>query len=90
VDDDVILVKKSGHLVEMAVAPYPYEAQKVLPNLLKKHPKLLAGYQMDRGGPRRSVLVGCEVPVPDHPGGTGHWRMGPLFVDQAPSQPSSR
>jgi hypothetical protein len=40
----------------MAVAPYPYEAEKVLQDLLKKHPKLLAGYQMDQSGPRRSVV----------------------------------
>jgi hypothetical protein len=75
VDDDVIFVKRGDHLVEMAVGPYPYKAEKVLQDLLKKHPKLLAGYQMDRGDPRRFVLVGCEVPVPDHPGGAGHWKL---------------
>lgn len=79
-DDDVIFMRRGEELIPLAAAPY--EAEAVLQKLLDEYPQLLAGYQMDRGNPRRFLLVKREAPIADHDGGGGRWSIDHLFLDQ--------
>ena len=46
-----------------------YESEDLLQRLLAEYPALLAGELMDRGSPRRWILVKREAGVPGVPGG---------------------
>ena len=59
-----------------------YDAEDLLQELLEKHPDLLAGDQMRADLPRRWLLIGREVGIPDAPGAVDRWSIDHLFVDQ--------
>ncbi len=59
-----------------------YEAERVLQDLLAKHPDLPAGDQVDATAPRRWLLVTREASVPGEEGGAGRWALDHLFLDQ--------
>ena len=59
-----------------------YDAEDLLQELLEKHPDFLAGDQMRADSPRRWLLIGREVGIPDAPGGADRWSIDHLFVDQ--------
>jgi hypothetical protein len=60
----------------------PYEAEKVLQELIEKFPSLLAGDQYSGDAPRRWLLVGREAAVPDDEDAGGRWSVDHLFLDQ--------
>jgi hypothetical protein len=63
---------------ELAASRYEKEAD--FQTLLAKHPALLDGHQFDPVTPRRWLLVGQEVAVPD--AGSDRWSLDHLFIDQ--------
>ena len=80
VQDDVIFIRRGEDLVSLSAASY--EAEAVLQQLLEHHPQLLAGYQVNRGDPRRFVLMRREALAVDHEGGGGRWSIDHVFLDQ--------
>ena len=59
--------------------PFPREAD--IQRLIAAHPEVLAGEAMTPAEPRRWLLVGVEVPVPDAAGGA-RWFLDVLLLDQ--------
>lgn len=78
--EDAIFINGPDGLIEMGAAGYETESR--LQALLEQHPALLGGGQMTPEEPRRFLLVGREVGVPDREGGSGRWSLDHLFVDQ--------
>jgi hypothetical protein len=60
----------------------PYEAEKMLQELIAKFPSLLAGDQYSGDTPRRWLLVGREAALPDDDDAGGRWSVDHLFLDQ--------
>jgi hypothetical protein len=80
VSGGIFLLRGDDELVEMVETPY--EAEKVLQELIEKFPTLLAGDQYSGDTPRRWLLVGREATVPDDEVGGGRWSVDHLFLDQ--------
>ncbi len=59
----------------------PYEAERVLQDLLSNNPGLLSGNASDESA-QRWLLVRQEIGVPDEPGGPDRWSLDHLFLDQ--------
>jgi hypothetical protein len=76
----IFLLDSDQSLVPMLETPY--EAEVLLQELLAEHPDLLAGEQVDPENPRRWLLLKREAGVPIEEGGTAHWALDHLFVDQ--------
>jgi len=76
----IYLLNKNSELVGMDEAPY--DSEKLLQELLAKHPDLLAGEQIDTEDPRRWLLVAREMSVPDEDDGGARWSLDHLFLDQ--------
>jgi hypothetical protein len=66
----------------VAMQEQPYDSERLLQELLAKHPDLLAGEQVDAHEPRRWVLVTREMGVPGEEDGAGRWSLDHLFLDQ--------
>lgn len=79
-DNDAIFLVRDGALVPLVNTAYDSEG--VLQKLLAEFPDLIAGGQVDPDAPRRWVLVGREVGVPDHQGGGDRWSLDHLILDQ--------
>lgn len=67
-------------LIEMEESGYALEAD--LQELLARYPKLLAGDQINSAAPRRWLLVKRELGLPSEEGGSDHWSVDHLFLDQ--------
>lgn len=78
--DGIFIVRDDGTLVPMRAGPF--EKEDVLQRLLADHPSLLAGEAMNPIMPRRWLLIGRELGVPDEDGGSDRWSIDHLFVDQ--------
>ncbi len=76
----VFVIQENGDLVEMAETRF--EKEDDFQQLLAKHPNLLAGDQMNSDSPRRWLLIGREIAVPDSEDGSGRWSLDHLFLDQ--------
>ena len=76
----IYLIQHDETLVELTETPY--DSEDLLQRLLATYPSVLAGDQVDRAVPRRWVLVGREVGVPDAAGGGDRWSLDHLFLDQ--------
>lgn len=66
----------------MAMEEAPYDSEKLLQELLARHPDLLAGEQIDSETPRRWLLVTREMAVPGELDGNARWSLDHLFLDQ--------
>mgnify|MGYP001039076770 CR=1 FL=1 len=71
---------EGNRLEEMEETPYLNEAR--FQELLARYPGVLAGDQIDEVDPRRFVLVAREIGIPAVEGGSGHWFLDHLFLDQ--------
>lgn len=60
----------------------PYEAERVLQDLIAQHPQILAGEQVDLSNPRRWLLLAQEAGVPSEADGYARWSVDHLVVDQ--------
>lgn len=76
----IYLLDRTSQLTPMEEAPY--DSERLLQELLAKHPGLLAGEQIDSEQPRRWLLVTREMSVPGEQGGGGRWSLDHLFLDQ--------
>ena len=59
-----------------------YDSEDDFQRILSRHPELLAGEQIDRDVPRRWILVGREIAIPDSEESGGRWSLDHMFVDQ--------
>lgn len=59
-----------------------FETEDVFQDLLARFPTLLTDADFGEGSPRRWMLVGREVAVPDVEDGAGRWSLDHLFLDQ--------
>jgi hypothetical protein len=78
--DGIFLIQNDGDLVRMDESPYATE--ELLQNLLSNYPDLLAGEQINKGQPRRWLLIKQEMGVPDDEGSSDRWSLDHLFLDQ--------
>lgn len=78
--DEIYVERDAGGLTPVRAAPY--DSEDVLQQLLARYPDLLAGNQMTGSEPRRWLLVGREIGVPDALDGDDRFALDHLFVDQ--------
>lgn len=76
----IYLIQDDDLLVELMEQAYDSEDQ--LQDLLETYPNLLAGDEIDRGTPRRWLLISREVTVPAEEEASGRWSLDHLFLDQ--------
>lgn len=72
----------NGNSDLMAMEESPYDSEKLLQELLAKHPDLLAGEQINSDEPRRWLLVTREMVVRGEEEGAARWSLDHLFLDQ--------
>ena len=75
----IYLLKDKNQVTRLEAMPY--DSEDFLQGLLKDHPDLLAGEQINPDEPRRWLLVAREMGVPHDEGG-GLWSIDLLFLDQ--------
>lgn len=78
--DPIYLIQAGGKAIRLESRMYDTEDE--FQGLLEKYPELLAGEQIDRVDPRRWLLVGREIGVPECEDGGARWTLDHLFVDQ--------
>lgn len=66
----------------MAMEEAPYDSEKLLQEMLAKHPDLLAGEQINSDEPRRWLLVTREMAVQGEEDDSPRWSLDHLFLDQ--------
>jgi len=76
----IFLVKDNNELVELHEEPYEIEDH--LQGLIAQYPALLSGEQAKTSAPRRWLLIGREVGVPDNESESNRWALDHLFIDQ--------
>lgn len=76
----VIFIDDGTEIREMREVAY--EAEKILQDLIAKHPAVLAGEQVDTTDPRRWVLVAQEAGLPGALGGPDRWAIDHVLLDQ--------
>lgn len=76
----IFLVKDNNELVELHEEPYEIEDH--LQGLIAQYPALLSGEQANTSAPRRWLLIGREVGVPDNESESNRWALDHLFIDQ--------
>jgi len=76
----IFLIKDNDELVRMEEAQHETEA--LFQKLLANYPDLLAGDQMNPDSPRKWLLIAREFGVPGEEGGSDHWSIDHLFLDQ--------
>lgn len=76
----IFLKKPTGQLESLTETRY--ETEDSLQELIATHHELLGGEQIDDEAPRRWLLVGREVRIPDTEGGADRWSIDHVFVDQ--------
>jgi hypothetical protein len=81
-NDAIYLISDSSSEKSMRLEPTPYVTEDEFQALLERFPELLAGEQIDRESPRRWLLVGREIGIPDSEDLSPRWALDHLFVDQ--------
>lgn len=76
----IYLLNQNSDLMPMEEAPY--DSEKLLQEMLAKHPDLLAGEQINREEPRRWLLITREMKVQGEEDGAARWSLDHLFLDQ--------
>jgi len=76
----ILALDANGNLI--ALEESSYISEDVLQRYLEDHPELIPGDQVNRGVPRRWLLIGREVPVPDRVDGKERWALDHLLLDQ--------
>lgn len=77
--DGIFLIKDDDSLVKLEESAY--DSEDLLQQLLEKYPDLMAGDQMNRGAPRRWLLISREMGVPSEEF-ENRWSVDHLFLDQ--------
>jgi hypothetical protein len=81
-NDAIYLINDASGEMARRLEPTPYATEHEFQGLLERFPELLAGEQIDRESPRRWLLVGREIGIPDSEGLSARWALDHLFVDQ--------
>jgi hypothetical protein len=81
-NDAIYLINDASSKTSIRLEPTPYGTEDEFQTLLERFPELLAGEQIDRDNPRRWLLVGREIGIPDSEGLSARWALDHLFVDQ--------
>jgi len=81
-NDAIYLINDKTDEKAMRLEPTPYVTEDEFQTLLERFPELLAGEQIDRVNPRRWLLVGREIGIPDSEDASARWALDHLFVDQ--------
>jgi len=76
----LFVIKEDGTLAGLSETKY--DSERILQELLAKHPALLAGELVDPESPRRWLLIKREMGVPGEERGSDRWSLDHLFVDQ--------
>ncbi|MGD1700079.1 hypothetical protein [Dapis sp. BLCC M229] len=76
----IYLIQDNDQLVEMTEQAYDSEDQ--LQEFLETYPNLLAGDDIDRGIPRRWLLISREIATSKEEEMTQEWALSHLFLDQ--------
>jgi hypothetical protein len=76
----IYLLNENSPLTAMEEAPY--DSEKLLQEMLAKHPDLLAGEQITCDEPRRWLLVTREMIVQGEEDDSPRWSLDHLFLDQ--------
>lgn len=76
----IYLIQDNDQLVEMTEQAYDSEDQ--LQEFLETYPNLLAGDDIDRGTPRRWLLISREIATAKEEEMTQEWALSHLFLDQ--------
>ena len=76
----IYLMKDNAALTAMEETPY--DSEKLLQEMLAKHPDLLAGEQITCDEPRRWLLVTREMTVQGEEDDSPRWSLDHLFLDQ--------
>lgn len=79
---DHIFVRDGGTSLKVFKAGGGYAKELDLQTLIADHPELLHGEQIDPSTPRKWMLLGREVGIPDVQGVTDRWAIDLLFLDQ--------
>lgn len=77
---EIFLLTDDEELIDMKETRY--DSEDLLQKLLADYPKLLAGNQITPDNPRRWLLIGREIGVPDAVNGNNRWSLDHLFIDQ--------
>jgi len=72
----------NGNSELMAMEEAPYDSEKLLQEMLARHPDLLAGEQINSDEPRRWLLVTREMAVQGDEDDSPRWSLDHLFLDQ--------
>lgn len=65
-----------------AMREEPYDAERVLQELVAEYPEILAGDQMTPSNHRRWLLIGREVGIPDREDASNRWSVDHVLIDQ--------
>lgn len=76
-----IFLKDSVAGLKPLAARDGYATEDELQHLIATHPELLRGDQIDPDDPRRWLLLGREVGIPDRAGQGDRWSIDHVFVD---------
>ena len=86
--DAIFLLGDDDWLTEAHSSAHQAEAE--LQELLAGNVHLLAGAQINRGNPRRWLLIKREADVPNREGGGGWWSIDIWLLTRTACLPSSR
>ncbi|MFY0563762.1 hypothetical protein ACN28E_07940 [Archangium lansingense] len=76
-----IFFKDASAGLKQLAARDGYATEDELQRLIATHPELLRGDQIDPEDPRRWLLIGREVGIPDRAGQADRWSIDHVFVD---------
>ena len=78
--DTIFMFDKENKIQEMSKTPY--DSEKLLQELIEKHPELLVGHQLDPDDPPQWLMVKREAQIQDAPDASYRWSVDHLLLDQ--------
>ena len=78
--DTIFMFNSEDKIQEMSKTPY--DSEKLLQELIEKHPELLVGHQLDPDDPPQWLMVKREAQIQDAPDASYRWSVDHLLLDQ--------
>jgi hypothetical protein len=79
-DSSLFVLRDNAEMIRLD--PISFDSEDEFQSLLERFPELIPGDQIDRSVPRRWLLIGREVGIPDSDEAYGRWSLDHLFIDQ--------
>lgn len=79
-ESNLYLLQDNNDMIRLE--PISFESEGEFQALLERFPELIPGNQIDRDEPRRWLLIGREVGIPDSDEAFNRWSLDHLFIDQ--------